>query len=64
MTGDHIETARTIAVLAGIITEEEKDDKQVVMTAEDFMNQIGHFEKEYNYDGTLAKLKFGEHHDR
>jgi len=32
MTGDHIETARRVAVQSGIITEEEMYDEGVVIT--------------------------------
>jgi magnesium-transporting ATPase (P-type) len=34
MTGDHIETARRVAVDSGLITEEESSQPEIVMTAE------------------------------
>jgi Ca2+-transporting ATPase len=41
ISGDHLETCKRTAILAGIIMEEEKDDLNVCMTGDQFMEKIG-----------------------
>jgi magnesium-transporting ATPase (P-type) len=45
MTGDHIETARETAVKAGIITPDEMFEEGVVISSEQFRNNIGPIER-------------------
>jgi len=41
VSGDHIETAKSVAIKAGIITEHEANDRYVCMTGEEFRNSVG-----------------------
>ena len=41
ISGDHIETCRKVALIAGIITEDEFNNPKVVMSREQFRNSIG-----------------------
>jgi len=50
VTGDHIETAKKVALASGIITEEQANDHSVVMSGEDFINAIGPYETVLNED--------------
>lgn len=45
VTGDHIETARFVALQTGIITQEEMYEDGIVMTGDDFREQIGGYSK-------------------
>ena len=45
VTGDHIETAKKVALACGIITQEEVNDNSVVMSGEDFIQAIGEFDR-------------------
>ena len=45
VTGDHIETAKKVGLACGIITEEEANDKSVVMTGEEFIEAIGTYDR-------------------
>lgn len=48
VTGDHIETAKYVAIAAGIITEADSKEDGVVLTGQDFMNAIGPWERVWN----------------
>jgi magnesium-transporting ATPase (P-type) len=48
VTGDHIETARFVAVESGIITKAESEDTDVIMSGQDFMEKIGPYERSWN----------------
>ena len=50
VTGDHIETARHVGLVCGILNEQDAQEDGVVMTGEDFMNKIGPFERVWNVD--------------
>ena len=50
VTGDHIETARHVGLVSGILNEQDAQEDGVVMTGEDFMNKIGPFERLWNDD--------------
>lgn len=41
VSGDHLETAKQVAIKAGIITEQEAKEKYVCMTGEEFRNIVG-----------------------
>lgn len=54
ISGDHMETAKVTALRAGIITEEEannKDDRYLCMTGEDFRQCVGQLRKEVDAQG-------------
>jgi magnesium-transporting ATPase (P-type) len=44
VTGDHLHTAKKIALDAGILTKEEFDMEEVAMTGERFREKIGYYE--------------------
>ena len=48
VSGDHIETAKKVALACGIITTEEANDNEIVMTGEDFDHAIGGAERFWN----------------
>ena len=41
ISGDHLETAKSVAIKAGIISETEANDRYVCMTGEEFRNAVG-----------------------
>lgn len=45
ITGDHIDTALSVAIEVGIITQEESSIDGIFMTGETFRESIGHYEK-------------------
>jgi magnesium-transporting ATPase (P-type) len=58
VTGDHIETARYVAVQAGIISELDSKEDGVIMTGEDFMNAIGPYERLWNEEKEDYDISF------
>jgi magnesium-transporting ATPase (P-type) len=58
VTGDHIETAKKVALACGIITEEEANDHGVCMLGEDFINAIGPYENVYNEENGQYDIQF------
>lgn len=56
ISGDHIETAKAVAVKAGIISSTEADQPSVCMTAEEFRKQIGEIRKEIDDEGNEKVL--------
>ncbi len=71
ISGDSFQTAKTVAIEAGIITKEESENRLVCMTSEELRQQVGEpkeeveadgritykYEKEENLAPILAKLK-------
>ena len=55
ISGDHIETAKSVAIKAGIIAEQEANEKNVCMTGEEFRNAVGQLRKELDSEGN-AKM--------
>lgn len=55
VSGDNLETAKQVAIRAGIISETEASDKNVCMTGEEFRNHVGVMRKEVDSEGN-AKL--------
>ena len=55
-TSENIETARAIALQAGIITEAEAEDEKTCMTGESFEETVGGFGEVTQY-GDLDKLR-------
>lgn len=51
VSGDHIETAKQVAIKAGIITEAESKEKFVCMNGEEFRNAVGTMRAERGNDG-------------
>ena len=58
VTGDHIETARYVGIQSGIVTEQEVNEDGVVMTGEEFLNKIGHYERLWNEETNEYDIKF------
>lgn len=50
VTGDHIETAKYVALYSGIVTDAEVNQPGVCMTGEDFQEQIGGYERIWDRD--------------
>ena len=48
ITGDHIETAKFVARKCGIISEEELNQPQKVMTGQEFRDAVGTYDKIYD----------------
>jgi Ca2+-transporting ATPase len=48
VTGDHIETARWVAIQCGIIDKEEAYEDGVAMTGDEFQHRIGGYERVWN----------------
>lgn len=48
VTGDHIETAKRVAIKAGIVTESEANTPGVCMTGEEFIDKIGEYKASYD----------------
>jgi len=54
VSGDHIETAKAVAIQAGIITEEQaKNNHNCCMTGEEFRQLVGGIRKEMQEDGSV-----------
>lgn len=45
ITGDHVETAKSVAVKVGILRREELEHEGVAMTGEQFRGDIGGYSK-------------------
>jgi magnesium-transporting ATPase (P-type) len=45
VTGDHLETAKAVALRAGIITKEQLQITGTAMTGDQFREKIGHYTK-------------------
>ena len=48
ITGDHKETAKAVAIEAGIITEAESNTPGLVMTGEEFLEELGEYTKTWD----------------
>lgn len=56
VSGDNLETAKQVAIRAGIISDTEaRENKNVCMTGEEFRNRVGVMRKEVDSEGN-AKL--------
>jgi magnesium-transporting ATPase (P-type) len=55
VSGDHLETAKAVAIKAGIISEAEANDRYCCMTGEEFRNAVGQLRKELDSEGN-AKM--------
>lgn len=53
VSGDNLETARAVAIKAGIITEEEAKTKYVCMPGEEFRRLVGDLRKERDAEGNF-----------
>lgn len=53
VSGDHIETARVVAIKAGFLTEDEAKMKYAVMHADEFRKQVGGMRKELDQAGNV-----------
>ena len=60
MTGDHIETAKYVALKSGIISEQEIDQPGVCMTGDEFIQQIGQYEREWDSTIQQYRIKFSD----
>jgi len=58
VTGDHIETAMSVAEKVGIINPEEKRLDGIAMTGEEFRKKIGEYEKYWDPYEEEYRLKF------
>jgi len=58
VTGDHIETAKRVAIKAGIVTESEANTPGVCMTGEEFTDKIGTFDTIYDSVKGRWEVKF------
>jgi P-type E1-E2 ATPase len=57
ISGDNKETAKAVAIKAGIVTEAEAENRHVVMASEEFRNAIGEVRKTIDSEGN-EKLIF------
>ena len=55
VSGDNIETAKAVAIKAGIVSEAESSGKFAVMTGEEFRNVVGGMRKDIDDQGN-AKM--------
>jgi Ca2+-transporting ATPase len=67
MTGDHIETAKYVAIQSGLISEEEADEEGVVIDATQFREMLGAYikifdpiHKDYRVEFTEGRGKFDQ----
>jgi len=60
ITGDHIETARAVAIETGILSFEESQEEGVVITGEQFRDAIGVVSKIYDPETKEYKIEFVE----
>jgi len=58
MTGDHLQTARAIAIQCGIINDEEANEEDVVMTGAEFREKIGAYNKVMDYNKKEYRIDF------
>lgn len=58
ITGDHPETAKFVALQAGIISESEPDSDKVVMTGEDFRKRMGPYETIWDKENNCEDYLF------
>ena len=60
ITGDHKETAKAVAIEAGIITESESNTPGVVMTGEEFLEELGPYDKKWDPKEEEWEVKFSD----
>lgn len=60
ISGDHIETCKSVAVQSGIITEEESNEPGVVITGDEFREDIGEVHKIWDEMNSDFRIEFTE----
>jgi len=58
VTGDHIETAKAIALRVGIVSQEEKDLDGIALTGALFRERIGKYQKYWDKEYQEWRIKF------
>ena len=58
VTGDHIQTALTVAHRVGIINQEEKNLDGIALTGEEFRKRIGAYKKFWEPETQMWRIKF------
>lgn len=58
VTGDHIQTAKTVAIKVGIIKPEERDNQDIALTGEEFRRRIGPYKKFWEPETQMWRIKF------
>lgn len=58
VTGDHLETAKQVAIQAGIITESEANTQGVCMTGDQFTREVGDYENVWDEGKMRYEVKF------
>jgi Ca2+ transporting ATPase len=53
VSGDNLETAKAVAIKAGILSEEESRDRYACMSADEFRKIVGGMRKELEKDGSV-----------
>lgn len=57
VSGDHLDTAKAVAIQAGIIDEEEAQLDDIAMTGDQFRERLGHYEI-YTDENNMESIKF------
>ena len=60
VSGDHVETCKKVAIDAGIITKDDGNNPNVVMSGEEFQKAIGEYYVEKNEETGEREVKFEE----
>lgn len=58
ITGDHLETAKAVAVASGIVHENDVDKEDVAMTGEEFRAKIGNYEVYWSEEKQMDCIRF------
>jgi len=58
ITGDHLETAKQVAIKAGIVTEAESNTPGVCITGDEFVDQLQGYEKIWDPNSSEWNIKF------
>jgi len=58
VTGDHIQTAITVAHRVGIINQEERNIDGIALTGEQFRKRIGSYKKIWEPETQMWRIKF------
>jgi magnesium-transporting ATPase (P-type) len=64
LSGDHVETCRAVAVQSGVITEEESNEPGVVITGDEFREEIGGYHKIWDEINQDYRVEFTEGRQR
>jgi len=60
VTGDHLETAKFVALKTGIVSIDEVHLEGIALTGDQFRAQIGDFEKEFDETSREFRIKFND----